>query len=68
MTFIDDLAHKPVDVHDAYLRLHLLSTRKVEPHGQSLDGVLGLLADVVWTNVGPFAPKGFEEVRGLLRS
>ena len=28
VTFIEDLAHKPVDAHDAYLRLHLLCTRK----------------------------------------
>jgi 2,3,4,5-tetrahydropyridine-2-carboxylate N-succinyltransferase len=68
VTFVADLAAKPVDAHDAYLRLHLLSTRKVKPHGQSLDGVFGLLSNVVWTNVGPFAVDGFEETRGLLRS
>ena len=68
VTFIGDLADKPSDAHDAYLRLHLLSSRKVKPHGQSLDGVFGLLATVVWTNVGPFAPEGFELVRGVLRS
>jgi len=68
VTFIQDLQQKPVDAHEAYLRLHLLSTRKVKPHGQSLDGVFGLLQNVVWTNVGPFSPEGFEAVRGLLRS
>jgi 2,3,4,5-tetrahydropyridine-2-carboxylate N-succinyltransferase len=68
VTFIGDLRDKPIDAHDAYLRLHLLSTRKVKPHGQNLDGVFGLLSNVVWTNVGPFAPEGFEQVRGLLRS
>lgn len=68
VTFIDDLAQKPVDAHDAYLRLHLLSTRKVKPHGQSLEGVFGLLSNVVWTNVGPFAVERFEEVRGVLKS
>jgi 2,3,4,5-tetrahydropyridine-2-carboxylate N-succinyltransferase len=68
VTFIADLAAKPIDVHDAYLRLHLLSTRKVRPHGQSLEGVFGLLSNVVWTNVGPFAPEGFEGIRGVLRS
>jgi 2,3,4,5-tetrahydropyridine-2,6-dicarboxylate N-succinyltransferase len=68
VTFVEDLAQKPADPHDAYLRLHLLSTRKVKPHGQSLEGVFGLLSNVVWTNVGPFAPEGFEAVRGLLRS
>lgn len=68
VTFIQDLNEKPRDAHDAYLRLHLLSTRKVKPHGQSLEGLFGLLSNVVWTNVGPFAPEGFEQVRGLLRS
>jgi len=66
--FVGALEDKPVDAHDAYLRLHLLSSRKVAPHGQSLDGVFGLLANVVWTSAGPFAPEGFEQVRGLLRS
>jgi 2,3,4,5-tetrahydropyridine-2-carboxylate N-succinyltransferase len=68
VTFIADLSVKPGDVHDAYLRLHLLSTRKVKPHGQSLEGVFGLLSNVVWTNLGPFSPEGFENVRGVLRS
>jgi 2,3,4,5-tetrahydropyridine-2-carboxylate N-succinyltransferase len=68
VTFIGDLAQKPIDAHDAYLRLHLLSTRKVKPHGQSLEGVFGLLSNVVWTNVGPFSPDNFENVRGILRS
>lgn len=68
VTFVGDLKDKPVDAHDAYLRLHLLSTRKVKPHGQSLEGVFGLLSNVVWTNVGPFSPENFESVRGLLRS
>jgi 2,3,4,5-tetrahydropyridine-2-carboxylate N-succinyltransferase len=68
VTFLGDLQDKPVDAHDAYLRLHLLSTRKVKPHGQSLDGLFGKLSNVVWTNVGPYAPEGFEGVRGLLKS
>ena len=52
---IGDLAAKPRDAADAYLRLHLLSHRKARPHGQSLDGVFGLLANVAWTSHGPFA-------------
>jgi len=68
VTFIGDLSAKPIDAHDAYLRLHLLSTRKVKPHGQSLEGVFGLLSNVVWTSCGPFSPEGFENVRGTLRS
>jgi len=47
VTFIADLTHKPVDAHDVYLRLHLLSHRKVKPHGQNLEGVFGLLNNVV---------------------
>lgn len=68
VTFIGSLSDAPVDAHDAYLRLHLLSSRKVQPHGQNLDGVFGKLTNVVWTNVGPFLPEGFEIVRGLLKS
>ena len=43
----------PVDVSDAYLRLHLLSRRDVAPHGINLDGVFGALTNVAWTNAGP---------------
>jgi 2,3,4,5-tetrahydropyridine-2-carboxylate N-succinyltransferase len=53
---------------DAYLRLHLLSHRLVKPHGQSLDGIFGLLANVVWTNYGPCEVEGFELVRAKLRA
>lgn len=63
VTFIADLTHKPVDAHDVYLRLHLLSQRKVKPHGQNLEGVFGLLNNVVWTNHGPFDPESFDRVR-----
>ena len=67
VTFIADLTHKPVDAHDVYLRLHLLSHRKVKPHGQNLDGVFGLLNNVVWTNHGPFDPESFDRVRMQLQ-
>lgn len=61
------LADKPADAYDAYLRLHLLSHRLVEPHGCNLDGVFGALTNVVWTNYGPCRVEGFEEVRLRLR-
>jgi 2,3,4,5-tetrahydropyridine-2-carboxylate N-succinyltransferase len=67
-TSIADLAAAPVDAHDAYLRLHLISHRLVAPHGANLDGVFGLLANVVWTNFGPCAVDGFEVVRAKLRA
>ncbi|WP_396921811.1 2,3,4,5-tetrahydropyridine-2,6-dicarboxylate N-succinyltransferase [Mycolicibacterium sp.] len=66
-TTIASLDDKPADTHDAYLRLHLLSHRLVAPHGANLDGVFGLLANVVWTSFGPCAVEGFETVRARLR-
>ncbi len=62
-TFVDHLADPPVDTHDAWLRLHLLSHRLVPPHGANLDGLFGLLTNVVWTSAGPCAVDGFEEAR-----
>ena len=67
-TSIASLDDAPIDAHDAYLRLHLLSHRLVQPHGQNLDGVFGLLANVVWTNFGPAAVDGFETVRAKRRA
>ena len=63
LTVITDLAAPPADAHDAYLRLHLLSHRLVAPRELNMDGVFGVLANVVWTSAGPCAPEGFEEVR-----
>ena len=62
-TFIGDLAAPPVDAHDVYLRLHLLSRRLLRPHGANLDGAFGLLSNVVWTDEGPCEPEGFEGLR-----
>jgi 2,3,4,5-tetrahydropyridine-2-carboxylate N-succinyltransferase len=67
-TAIASLAAPPADAHDVYLRLHLLSHRLVAPHEANLDGVFGLLANVVWTNHGPCAVPGFEDVRMRLRA
>jgi 2,3,4,5-tetrahydropyridine-2-carboxylate N-succinyltransferase len=66
-TTIASLDDKPVDAFDAYLRLHLLSHRLVAPHGANMDGIFGLLANVVWTNYGPCAVDGFELTRARLR-
>ena len=63
-----DLTQAPADAKDAYLRLHLLSHRLVKPHGQSLDGIFGLLSNVVWTSVGPCAVEGFELTRARLKA
>ena len=66
-TTIASLDDKPVDAFDAYLRLHLLSHRLIAPHGANVDGIFGLLANVVWTNFGPCAVDGFELTRARLR-
>ncbi len=67
-TTITRLVDAPEDTHDVYLRLHLLSHRLIRPHGASLDGIFGLLANVVWTNHGPCPVEGFEATRLRLRA
>ncbi len=63
-----DLSAAPASVSDAYLRLHLLSHRLVKPHGQSLDGIFGILNNVVWTSVGPCAVDDFEITRARIKA
>jgi 2,3,4,5-tetrahydropyridine-2-carboxylate N-succinyltransferase len=58
-----DLAEKPKDASDVFLRLHLLSHRLVKPHGLNLDGVFGLLSNVVWTSAGACEVESFDKVR-----
>ncbi|MGK5641772.1 2,3,4,5-tetrahydropyridine-2,6-dicarboxylate N-succinyltransferase [Streptomyces sp. URMC 126] len=62
-TVIASLDDKPLDAHDVYLRLHLLSSRLIRPHGANLDGMFGLLANVAWTSLGPVAVDRIEAVR-----
>jgi 2,3,4,5-tetrahydropyridine-2-carboxylate N-succinyltransferase len=62
-----DLDGPPADAVDAYLRLHLLSHRLVRPREINLDGIFGLLANVVWTSVGPCPVEDFERTRMALR-
>ena len=63
-----DTTKAPENAADAYLRLHLLSHRLVKPHGVALDGIFGLLSNVVWTSVGPCAVDGFEITRVRLKA
>ncbi|HEX7098444.1 MAG TPA: 2,3,4,5-tetrahydropyridine-2,6-dicarboxylate N-succinyltransferase [Acidimicrobiia bacterium] len=62
-THIEDLSQPPADPPDAYLRLHLLSHRIVRPHEISLEGIFGVLNNVVWTTQGPCPVEDFEETR-----
>ena len=66
VSFIGDLADQPEDVADIYLRLHLLSQRKIQPHGCNLENIFGILPNVVWSNRGPFDSEEFELTRAEL--
>ncbi|MGB0098834.1 MAG: 2,3,4,5-tetrahydropyridine-2,6-dicarboxylate N-succinyltransferase [Nocardioides sp.] len=65
---IADLQAAPTTTEDVWLRLHLLSARLAVPHSINLDGVFGLLTNVVWTSAGPCAVDGFETTRTRLRA
>ena len=58
-----DLESAPIDAIDVYLRLHLLSHRIIKPHGASLEGIFGLLNNVIWTSQGPVAVPDFQQVK-----
>ena len=66
-TEIGSLASAPTDVHDAYLRLQLLSHRLVQPNCLNLDGIFGLLPNVAWTTLGPCDCARVPEARMLAR-
>jgi len=62
-----DLDKAPESVSDAYLRLHLLSHRVIKPHGANVEGIFGILNNVVWTSVGPCPVENFEITRANLK-
>ncbi|HEY4168262.1 MAG TPA: DapH/DapD/GlmU-related protein, partial [Reyranella sp.] len=62
-TDIASLQDAPVDVHDAYLRLHLLSLRRVRPNTINLDNIFRLIPTVAWTTMGPCALDDLDESR-----
>jgi len=66
ITVIESVDAEPIDTHDVYLRLHLLSHRLAKPHTLNLTGIFGLLANVVWSSEGPFAVHEFDEARNEL--
>src|SRR3990167_637483 len=66
LAVIHDLKSDPKNTVDAWFRLNLLSTRKVQPHGVNLNGVFGLITNVVWTNEGPVLPDDVDKVRAEL--
>ena len=58
-----DLDAAPVDVSDAYLRLHLLSSRLAIPRTINLDGIFGVLPNNAWTTIGPIRMADLEKAR-----
>lgn len=58
-----DTDSPPEDAADAYLRLHLLSHRVFRPHQVNLEGLFGVLNNVVWTELGPCAVPDFPAAR-----
>jgi len=67
-TEIRSLADAPVDAADAYLRLHLLSSRAIRPHQACMDGIFGVLSNAAWTSAGPCPPDRVDELRMLERA
>jgi 2,3,4,5-tetrahydropyridine-2-carboxylate N-succinyltransferase len=65
---IADLQQPPSSTEDAWLRLHLLSHRLVAPRTIAMDGIFGVLTNVVWTDAGPCPVDGFESTRARLRA
>lgn len=58
--FVVSQLDKPIsNAADAYLKLHLMSMRMAKPNTLNLDGIFAQLANVVWTNYGPFAVEDF---------
>lgn len=55
--FIGDLSDPPISTADVYFRLHLISSRKVQPREINLAGIDSLLNTVAWTSQGPMLPE-----------
>ena len=58
----EDLSKKPQDLLDAHVRLALLSRRIKEQGTVNLDGIFGILPNIVWTNEGPYTVEDYNEI------
>ena len=67
-THISSLGTAPIDAHDVYLRLHLLSHRLIKPHGAELGGMFALMTTVAWTSLGPCPEERVATARMLARA
>ena len=62
-----DLTQPVVSTQDAYLRLHLLSHLLVKPNSINLDGLIGMLPIVAFSNIGPIAIEDYDRLRPSLQ-
>ena len=51
----------PINVPEAYLKLHFISYRMAKPHELCLDGIFSTLPNVAWTNIGAIDLKELPE-------
>ena len=63
VTVLDDLDGEPQDAGDVYLRLSLLSHRRIRPHGANLTNAFALLENNAWTDLGPVPADELADVR-----
>ncbi|MBE6483212.1 MAG: 2,3,4,5-tetrahydropyridine-2,6-dicarboxylate N-succinyltransferase [Actinomycetaceae bacterium] len=63
-----NLDDEPSSAAGAYLRLHLLSWRLVQPNSINLDGIFSVLENVAWTSSGPCFLEDFDATRMRIRA
>ncbi len=66
-TVIKDLSKPAESVADAYLRLHLISTRLVKPRTINLEGIFAILHNIAWTSLGPVLPEKINQIRATAK-
>jgi 2,3,4,5-tetrahydropyridine-2-carboxylate N-succinyltransferase len=67
-TRISSLEKPPLDAHDIYLRLHLLSHRIIHPRDANLERIFQLLSNVAWTSLGPCPIDKLDSLKMRLRA
>ncbi len=61
-----DISKDITSTEDAYLRLHLLSSREYKPNEINLEGIFQHLPNVAWTSAGPVFPEDVQRLRHLI--
>ena len=59
---------KPTSVPEIYLKLSMISMRKIQPHGTNLEGIFTLLPNVAWTSQGPIDVKNLARAQTRARA